>query len=89
MKVLKFGAEWCPFCLIMKPRWQEIESENPWLLTEYFDYDGSAEKVKEYGVNKTLPIFIFLDKEEKEFLRLNGEISKKELLKVIFENKDR
>jgi thiol-disulfide isomerase/thioredoxin len=89
MKVLKFGAQWCPFCLIMKPRWQEIESENSWLSTEYFDYDESPEKVKEYGIGESLPIFIFLDKEDKEFLRLSGEVSKEELLKVISENKDR
>jgi len=73
----------------MKPRWREIESENSWLSTEYFDYDGSPEKVKEYGIGKSLPIFIFLDKEGKEFLRLSGEVSKEELLKVISENKDR
>ncbi|NCC70988.1 thioredoxin, partial [bacterium] len=37
LKVLKFGAVWCPGCLIMKPRWEEIEKENIWLKTEYYD----------------------------------------------------
>lgn len=39
MKVLKIGAVWCNGCLVMRPRWQEIEKENPWLKTEYFDFD--------------------------------------------------
>ena len=28
MKVLKFGAVWCPGCLVMKPRWKEIETDS-------------------------------------------------------------
>ena len=43
MKVLKFGAVWCLGCLIMKPRWTEIETENTWLETEYYDFDESLE----------------------------------------------
>jgi len=34
MKVLKIGAVWCNGCLVMKPRWEELEKENPWLETE-------------------------------------------------------
>jgi thiol-disulfide isomerase/thioredoxin len=89
MKVLKFGAVWCSGCLVMKPRWKEIEGENPWLKTEYFDFDVDKEKVKEYKINDSLPIFVFLDKDNNEFLRLNGEVSKEELLEVINKNKDK
>jgi len=90
MKVLKFGAVWCNGCLVMRPRWQEIEKENPRLKTEYFDFDQNKEMVKKYGiVSGVLPVFVFLDKEGKEILRLNGEIDKAELLKVIAENKDK
>ncbi|MCD6283846.1 thioredoxin family protein [bacterium] len=90
MKVLKFGAVWCPSCLVMRPRWQKIEKELPWLETEYYDYDKDKEMVKKYKVDKgTLPAFIFLDKNGNEILRLNGEPSKEELLKVIEENKDK
>ena len=39
MKVLKFGAIWCNGCLVMKPRWAQIEEENSWLETEYFDFE--------------------------------------------------
>jgi thiol-disulfide isomerase/thioredoxin len=88
MKILKFGAVWCPGCLIMKPRWKEIEMENPWLETEYHDFDNKKEVADKYQLG-TLPAFIFLDKKDKEFLRLTGEVSKNELLKIINDNKDR
>lgn len=89
MKVIKIGAVWCPGCLIMKPRWKEIEKENSWLVTEYYDFDNEKEAVKKYNIDSTLPTFVFLDKQGNEFLRLNGEVSKDELIKVINENKDR
>lgn len=89
MKVLKFGAVWCPGCLIMRPRWAEIEKENPWLQAEYFDFDQNKEAVEKYGITEKLPIFVFLDKNNNEFLRLEGEIEKDELIKVINENKEK
>lgn len=89
MKVLKFGAVWCSGCLVMKPRWQEIEKEYTWLKNEYYDYDKDKEMVEKYKIDKNLPTFIFLDKEDKEFLRLSGEPSKDELVKILLENKDK
>ena len=89
MKVLKFGATWCTGCLIMKPIWKEIETENPWLKTEYHDYDIDKEAVDKYAINEILPTFVFLDKEEKEFLRLQGEANKDKLVEIINQNKDK
>jgi thiol-disulfide isomerase/thioredoxin len=89
MKVLKFGAVWCSGCLIMKPRWEEIETENPWLKTEYYDFDDSKEMVEKYKIDRTLPTFVFLDKNGSEFLRINGEVEKNKLLEIINQNKDR
>ncbi|PIS22418.1 hypothetical protein COT50_02065 [candidate division WWE3 bacterium CG08_land_8_20_14_0_20_41_10] len=83
MKVLKFGAVWCAGCLIMKPKWKEIEAENPWLETRYFDYDDSKETVEKWKVGKTLPVFIFVAKDDTEIARLTGEPSKTDLLKKI------
>ena len=88
MKVLKFGAIWCPGCLIMKPRGQEIETENPWLQTEYYDFDQDKEFVDKYHIANVLPVFIFLDKNGNEFLRLNGEIEKNKLIEIISQNKE-
>ncbi len=89
MKVLKFGAVWCSGCLVMKPRWKEIEGELPWLETQYFDFDSDKEIIKKYKIDESLPVFVFLDKKENEFLRLNGEVSKDKLLEVINKNKER
>lgn len=89
MKVLKFGAVWCPGCLVMKPRWKEIEMENPWLQTEYHDFDSDKEIVEKYNITNVLPVFVFLDKNGKEFMRLNGEIDKDKLIEIINQNKDK
>ncbi|HPA25413.1 MAG TPA: thioredoxin family protein [bacterium] len=87
MKVLKFGAVWCSGCLVMKPRWQEIEKENAWLKTEYYDFDNDKIMVEKYKITKTLPTFIFLDNQDKEFLRLNGEIDKKKIIEILEQNR--
>lgn len=90
MNVLKIGAVWCNGCLVMRPRFAEIEKENPWLKTQYFDFDASKDMLSKYNIDSgILPVFIFIDKYGKEFLRLSGEIEKEELLKVIQENKDK
>ena len=89
MKVLKFGAVWCSGCLVMKPRWKKIEEKNTWLKTEYYDYDTDKEMVEKYKIDKTLPTFVFLDKEEKEFLRLNGEIDNDKLAEIINQNQNK
>jgi len=73
----------------MKPIWQEIEKENPWLQAKYYDFDQNKFTIKKYKIDKELPIFIFLDKNNKEFLRLSGEISKNELIKIINKNRNR
>jgi len=88
VKVLKFGAIWCSGCLVMKPRWAEIEAENPWLETVMYDFDQDQEAVKKYGIDDKLPVFILLDKNGDEFLRLTGEIEKEKLVNIINENKD-
>jgi thiol-disulfide isomerase/thioredoxin len=89
MKILKFGAVWCPGCLVMRPRWKEIEGENPWLKTEYYDFDNDKVMVNKYNITDILPVFVFLDKNDKEFLRLNGEIDKEELIDLVYKNKDK
>ena len=90
MKVIKIGAVWCSGCLVMRPRWEEIEKENSWLVTENLDFGEDSEKIKMYDLDEgSLPTFIFLDKEGKEFTRLTGEISKKKLLKIIEKYRDK
>lgn len=87
MKILKFGAVWCSGCLIMKPRWKEIEDELPWLETEYHDADEEVELIKKYNITD-YPCFIFFNKEGKEIYRDYGEIEKKKLIEIIEKYKD-
>lgn len=89
MKILKFGAVWCPGCLVMKPRFVKIEQELPWLETEFHDFDTDKAAVKRYNITETLPAFVFLDNSGNEFMRLTGEIEKSKLITIINENKDR
>lgn len=86
MKVLKFGAVWCTGCIVMKPIWAEIEEEIPELKAEYFDYDENPEEIKKWDIGDEIPVFIFLDKEGKEFNRVVGQRSKEELVKFVKEN---
>ena len=88
MKVIKVGAIWCKECLVMKPMWKRIETAIPELETEYFDADESPEILKEYSIEK-VPVFIFLDKEGKEFERLRGLQNEDELLQKVKENLNR
>ena len=90
MQVIKIGAIWCSGCLVMKPRWEEIEKKYSWLKTSYCDVDKDQTKIKKYKIGDVrLPIFIFLDKENNEFLRLSGEHSKKEIIEIILKNKNK
>lgn len=88
MKVLKFGAVWCKECLVMRPTWEEVEEEIPMLITEYYDADQYPDLLKKYNI-KDIPVFIFLDKDGKEFLRLEGMQNKEELIKIVKENLDK
>lgn len=89
MKVIKVGAAWCNGCIVMKPRWAEIEKENPQLETEFYDYDEHPEIVEQYGIDENLPVALFLDNDGNELTRLSGEIAKDELLETIASFQDR
>lgn len=88
MKVLKLGAKNCSGCKIMGPRWKDIEAENTWIDTEYIETDGHPEIIEKYNL-KTIPTFIFLNKEGKEITRLSGVVEKEVLLNTAEENKEK
>lgn len=90
MKVIKIGAVWCNGCLVMRPRWQEIEKENPELITEYYDFDNDKEIINKYEINSgILPVFIFEDSQGNEIERLSGEIEKEKIVQLIKEYEDK
>jgi len=88
MKILNFGAAWCPACIIMRHRLEKIKKELSWLDIEDCDYDQDKEIVEKYNIGKDIPIFVFLDKDGKEFERMKGEIDRKDLIKFLEGNKN-
>ena len=83
MKLIKISSVWCPSCLIMHPRYQEMVDKYQMELEEY-DYDMNTDIVEKYQVGDLLPVVIIVDKDV-EIKRIIGEKSKKEL-EQIFEN---
>ncbi|KXK26050.1 MAG: Thioredoxin [candidate division WS6 bacterium OLB20] len=90
MTVFKIGAVWCNSCNVMRPRWKEIEAENPWLETKYFEYDDHPELIDKYGIEEdVMPVFIFIGSDGTELARLTGEPSKNEILALIASYRDK
>lgn len=88
MRILKFMAIWCSTCLVMRPRFEEIEKNLPWLETEDIDIDQKPELAKKFQAEKP-PVFVFLDKNDEEFLRLEGEVGRKKLIEIIENNRNK
>ena len=81
MKLIRISAIWCPACLIMRPRIDNILKEFPNIESVEYDYD--IDDISNFNVGDILPVFILQD-ENKEVLRIIGEKSEnyiKDLLK--------
>lgn len=85
MKIIKFGAFWCPGCLVMRKTWASIRDKYKDIEIIEYDYDNDKDKLTEYNIEKKLPVIIFIDKDNNEIKRLVGEQSEKELEKEILE----
>ena len=83
MKVGNINAVWCSGCLVMNKRWKSI-LKNQTIETINLDYDMDEDEVKKYNVGDVLPVFIFY-KDDEEVLRVVGEKSEEQLLKIIEE----
>lgn len=89
MKLLTITAKWCPSCIVMNSRLEKIKAELPWLSVEEFDYDKDIQVREQYQIGKEIPIFILLDQAGAEINRLEGEIDRKDFIKILMENKER
>lgn len=83
MKVVKINAMWCSGCLVMNKTWKNILKSKK-IETINLDYDMDEDEVKKYNVGDVLPVLIFY-KDDKEVVRVVGEKSEDELLKIIEE----
>jgi thiol-disulfide isomerase/thioredoxin len=86
MKIIRISAVWCPSCLVMKPRFAEVEKKysNLDFISLDIDFD---EEVASYNPGNILPVFILYNNDE-EVARLVGEHKTEELSKLIEEHLD-
>lgn len=85
MKIVRISAIWCPSCLVMRPRFEEIEKMYPNIESKSYDLDFDEES-SQYNVGHILPVFILFDAEGTEIGRLIGEQKLDVLNKVIEEH---
>ena len=83
-KLVVISAVWCPSCLVMSKYIKRIDEEFTDLEVIKLDYDFNDE-VKQYNVDKKLPVLILLDNDI-EINRLIGEKDYKEIKEFIEEN---
>lgn len=82
MKILKFGAIWCPGCLSMSKIWNDIITDYE-LDIEDYDIDMDENVCEEYKIGDILPVYIFLNSNGKEIDRVIGEQKKETLIQKI------
>ncbi len=82
MKIIFVSALWCSSCIIMRPVWEEIKTRYDFECQEY-DYDIDTDVLKKYEIDKTIPVIIILNKDNKEIHRFIGEKKKKEILEIL------
>ena len=82
MKILKFGAIWCPGCLSMSKTWNDIITNYELDIDDY-DIDMDEEFCDEYKIGDILPVYIFLNSKGEEIDRLIGEQKKETLIQKI------
>ncbi len=78
IKLVRISAMWCPACLIMRPRFQEIEKIFPDFEHIEYDFDLDEAEIEKYKVGDILPVLILLDNDQ-EITRLVGEKSVREI----------
>lgn len=62
VEMIKFGAEWCGPCRMIKPAITSIQekyAEDAEVKITDIDVDDNSEMSKEYGV-RSIPMFVFL-----------------------------
>lgn len=84
MKVIYyFTAQWCQPCKAMRPVFEEIMREEPYIGAQYIDVDEYLEIAKKYKVS-AVPTLIYFE-DGKEIKRVSGSKNKKQLMKFIYD----
>lgn len=74
MKVLKFGAVWCPPCKVLKTMLSGFDAAP----MEEIDVDSDDERITKFNI-KSIPVLMIVDNEGNELWRKIGVTSKFEL----------
>lgn len=80
MKIIKISALWCMSCLIMHNRFEDLKKE---YALEIIHYDIDTDDVSNFNIGNILPVCILLDENGQEIERIIGEISTKNLRKIL------
>jgi len=59
LKVMKFGAEWCAPCKLLKPIWNKLEAELDDVEFVTVDIDDDPELATKYSVS-AVPTILFV-----------------------------
>jgi thiol-disulfide isomerase/thioredoxin len=81
MKIVKISAVWCPSCLVMRPRFIEIEKKYPNIEFTSLDIDLDEDATL-YNPGPILPVLILLN-DDCEVARIVGEHKIVEISKMI------
>lgn len=82
MKLVRISAIWCPACLIMRPRMEQVVNSFPHFEHVEYDYDLDEDIIKKYNISNKLPVFILLDG-DKELTRIIGEKTVDEITNIL------
>lgn len=81
MTLLKFSANWCSPCKIMKKTIDSLINEFPNITIQHIDIDEDVEKSREYKV-RSIPTLILLQ-DGQEVARLIGNHSADQVRKFL------
>ena len=84
MKIIKVTALWCTSCLVMNNIYKKAFLEFSDLNLVEYDYDEDYEEVKKLNIGKIIPVIIIYQ-DDIEVKRVVGEMSYKELMKILTE----
>lgn len=87
VEMIKFGAEWCGPCRMVKPTvaklMEKYNTEGSTIKITDVDVDAQSDAAKQYGV-RSIPTMIFL-KDGKEFSRKVGVMGEEQIELIIKE----
>ena len=79
--LIKFYADWCGPCQMMKPIYEEVMSEHPEVQAVEINIDDEAELAEQYKV-ESIPCFVLVE-DGTEVARAIGAMPAKKLAKLL------